>query len=270
MSEAARAAETSPQSISRTEDGVFTRLTSFQVNALCDMYGANDDERKMLLALLQEVRSSRERGGGWWRAYADAQIATGFDHFLSLEESANRFTAWKIGVLPGMLQTSEYRRALAWSEIPPLTAEAIEGRIELATRRQLRLEDPDFSMIALLSEAVLREQVGGRSVMGRQLAHLAEVTELQNVSLRVVPFTAPRHLGILVGSFSLLEFPELPQSKLTNPPIVYVEEYAGDLYLEREAEVRRYRDALREIGQVALDEVRSRQMILAAAKELGE
>ncbi|NNH71646.1 helix-turn-helix domain-containing protein [Nocardia uniformis] len=67
QAEAARAAETSPQSIGRTEDGRSTRLTSFQINALCDTYKASDDERRTLLGLLQEVRSFRERGGGWWR-----------------------------------------------------------------------------------------------------------------------------------------------------------------------------------------------------------
>ncbi|WP_433567362.1 helix-turn-helix domain-containing protein [Nocardia sp. CA-151230] len=270
QAEAARAAETSPQSISRTEEGVTTRLTSFQINALCDAYEASDEERKMLLSLLAEVRASREKGGGWWRAYADAQIPSGFDHYLSLEESAHQLTAWKTAVLPGLLQTADYRRALAWSEIPQLSPEAIESRIELATRRQARLEDPDFTMNVLLSEAVLREQVGGPAVMGDQLKYLAKMSELPNVSVSMVPFSARRKLGVLVGSFSLLEFPVLPQSKLWEPPIVYVEEYAGDLYLERDTEVQRYRDALREIRDVALDEVQSRQRILAVAKEFDE
>lgn len=270
QAQAARVAETSSQTISRTEEGVITRMSTLQVNALCDAYGAKDDERRMLLSLLSEVRAARTHGGGWWRAYADAQITEGFDHFLSLEESARRFTAWKTGILPGMLQTTEYRRAIAWSEIPQLTSEAIEGRLDLAARRQMRLADRNFEMVALLSEAVIREQVGGRAVMGEQLAHLAEVCQLTNVSIRVVPFSAPRHLGPYIGSFSLLEFPVLPQSKLTEPPIVYIEEYAGDLYLERETEVRRYRAALAEIQTVALDEVQSRQRILAVAKEFGE
>jgi hypothetical protein len=74
----------------------------------------------------------------------------------------------------------------------------------------------------------------------------------------------------MVGSFILLGFPELPQSRLTEPPIVYVEEYAGDLYLEREEEVARYRSALREIDRVALDRLETRELILAAVKEYGE
>ncbi|MBF6136944.1 helix-turn-helix domain-containing protein [Nocardia otitidiscaviarum] len=267
QAEAARIAETSPQSISRIEEGQSTRVTSFQINALCDAYGASDDERKVLLGLQQEVRSARERGGGWWRAYADAQMPTDFDHYLALEESAHRLTAWKTGVVPGLLQTPDYRRALAWSEIPPLSPEAVESRIEVATRRQTRLDDSDFQMDVLLSEAVLRDRVGGPAVMARQLRHLVRLSDITNVSIQVVPFTARHHLGVLVGSFILLEFPVLPQSKLTEPPIVYVEEYAGDLYLERDSEVRRYRDALRELRQVALTKAQSGQLIRDAARE---
>ncbi|MBF6193495.1 Scr1 family TA system antitoxin-like transcriptional regulator [Nocardia implantans] len=269
QAEAARLAETSPQSIGRIEEGQSTRVTSFQVNALCDAYGASDTERRILLGLVSEVRAARERGGGYWRAYADAELPTGFDHYLALEEAAHRLTAWKVTIIPGLLQTAEYRRALAWSEIPELSPEAIEGRIELAARRQTRLADPEFTVDVLLSEAAVRDQVGGPGVMTDQLLHLSAASELPNVSVRVVPFTAPKHLGSLVGSFILLEFPELPQTKLTEPPIVYVEEYAGDLYLEREAEVARYRSALREIDRVALDHDKSKDLILAVAKEYG-
>lgn len=267
QAEAARLAETSPQSIGRIEEGRATRITSFQVNALCDAFDATDGERRIVLALVQEVRSARDRGGGWWRAYADAQIPSGFDHYLSLEEAASRQTAWKTTIIPGLLQTPEYRRALSWSEIPQQPPEAIEGRLELTTRRQVRLGDPDLTMDVLLAEAVIREQVGGPSVMADQLLHLTEVSTRQNVSVRVVPYDASSHLGSLVGSFILLEFPQLPHSKLNEPPIVYIEEYAGDLYLERETEVQRYRDALDEISRVALDPVQTRQLVLDAAKE---
>ncbi len=266
QAEAARLAETSPQSIGRIEEGRSTRITSFQINALCDAYAATDEERRILLGLAQEVRAARERGGGWWRSYAD-QITGDFDHYLALEEAASRLTAWKLAVLPGLLQTPDYRRAIAWIESPELPSELIEKRIEWAIRRQRRLEDPGFAVEILLSEAALREEMGGPAVMSEQLGHLAEVGTLPNVSIRVVPFNARNHLGVLVGSCSLMEFPPLPQSKLTEPPIVYVEEYRGDLYLEREAEVEPYRTALAEIGRVALDESKSRRKILAVAKE---
>ncbi|MBF6450819.1 helix-turn-helix domain-containing protein [Nocardia elegans] len=192
---AARAAETSPQSIGRIEEGLSTRTTGLQVNALCDFYEASDEERRTLLGLVSEVRASRERGGGWWRAYADAKIPSGFDHYLALEEATSRLTAWKTEIVPGLLQTAAYRRALAWSEIPELAPEAVEGRLEVTAHRQKRLEDPTFMLDVLLSEAAVRDQVGGRKVLAEQLIHLAKMCERPNVSIRIVPFDARRHTG---------------------------------------------------------------------------
>lgn len=263
---AARAAETSPQSIGRIEEGLSTRTTGLQVNALCDFYGASDEDRRTLLRLVSEVRASRERGGGWWRSYAD-ELGTDFDHYLSLEEAASKMVAWKVAIVPGLLQTASYRRAIAWTESPAAPSEQIEKRVEMATHRQARLDDPAFTMDVLLWEAVLRDHIGGPAVMCDQLLHLTEVAQRPNVSVRVVPFGASNHLGSCVGSAILMEFPVLPHSRITEPPIVYVEEFAGDLYLEREPEVNRYRAALQEISRVALDQDMSRDLILAVAKE---
>ncbi|WP_225730475.1 MULTISPECIES: helix-turn-helix transcriptional regulator [unclassified Nocardia] len=267
QAEAARIIGVSAQSIGRLEDGQTTRPNDLFLNVLCDAYKADDNERRIVLALAHEVRTTHKHGGGWWRAYANAQMATGFDHYLSLEASACRLTIWATNLVPGLLQTPNYRRAIAWSEIPPLPPEAVEQRIEVMTRRQERLEDSELTVVALLSEAVLREQVGGATAMAEQARHLLKVAERENITILIVPFSAPRHLGPLIGSFSFLEFPELPQSKLPEPPIVYVEEYIGDLYLELDDEVSRYKDALAEIPRVALSAVESKNVILEAAEE---
>ncbi|MFE3187800.1 helix-turn-helix domain-containing protein [Nocardia sp. NPDC059240] len=266
QAEAARAAETSPQSISRTEEGQSTRLTSFQINALCNVYGASDSERKLLLGLLQEVRSSRERGGGWWRAYAD-EMNPGFDHYVVLERAARRLAIWRLAMIPGLLQTPEYRRAMAWTENPAMPTDQLEKRIEMAIRRQTRLEDKEFAVDVVLSEMVLRDDIGGAAVMVDQLQRLVDLSQLDHVSIRAVRFRTPGHLGSLVGSFALLEFPKLPVTGLVEPPMVFVEGYAGDLYLEREGEVDRYRNAFGEIARVALDQDTTRQLILSIVEE---
>ncbi|WP_280385665.1 helix-turn-helix domain-containing protein [Nocardia wallacei] len=266
QAQAARLAETSPQSISRFEEGRSTRITSFQLNALCDAYGVTDEKRRILLALLQEAKASREHGGRWWRPYIDEMKAE-FNHYIALEEAANRLSCWKLAVIPGLLQTPEYRRAVAWTENPNVSSELVERRIEWTKRRQVRLGNPDFQVEFILSETVLRDQMGGPAVMLGQLERMLKVAELPNVSIRIVPFDATGHLGSLAGSFSLLEFPMLPQSRLMEPPIVYVEGYAGDLYLERDEEIQLYRDALREIRRVALNASNSRALILAISKE---
>ncbi|WP_036503997.1 MULTISPECIES: helix-turn-helix domain-containing protein [Nocardia] len=254
QSQAARIAETSHQTIGRIEEGQTTRITSLQVNALCDSYGASDEERRICLDLVKEIRASREGKvtASWWRAYAD-QISTGFNHYLALEDAADRLTIWKTTIVPGLLQTPDYRRALAWAEHPDLPGEQLERRIEWQTHRQERLGDANVRITALLHEAVLADQVGGEAVIREQLKFFVSLSERPNISIRVVPFTASSALGSYVGSFTLLEFPDLI-SGLAQPPIVYVEGWAGDLYLEREAELQRYLPALREIRRVALTE----------------
>ncbi|WP_256668436.1 helix-turn-helix domain-containing protein [Nocardia cyriacigeorgica] len=267
QSAAARAIELSPQSIGRIEDGHGTRVSSLQVNALCDRYAASDGDRRVLLGLLQEFRTAQKSGGGWWRAFAD-QLSAGFDHYLALEDAASRITAWKIAVIPGLLQTPEYRRALAWAESPDVDTAAIERRIAVANHRQSRLDDDDFAMDVLLSESVLHEQTGGPGVMAGQLERLTQLMDRPGISIRIVPFDAASHPGLLAGSFLMLEFPPLSAPKIPEPPVVYVEGYSGDLYIEDEPEVDRYRKLLARISRVALNEQGSRDLLLNVAKEL--
>ncbi|WP_067568493.1 helix-turn-helix domain-containing protein [Nocardia acidivorans] len=263
---AAQVVETSQQTLARIEDGLKAKVPDLWINALANAFSCTDQERRTLLGLAHELRSAQK---SWWRAYAD-EMREGFDHYVGLEESARRMSTWRVTVIPGLLQTPEYRRAIAWTESPDMPTEQVEKRLEMAGRRQARLADPSFAIDVLLSEAALRDQIGGASVLANQLRRLAEMSELPNVSVRAVPFDAPHHLGSLVGSFVLLEFPKLSATGMTEPPVVYVEEHAGDLYLERESEVNRYRDAYTEIGRVALDVDMTRQLMLSIAKECGE
>ncbi|MCU1644193.1 MAG: helix-turn-helix protein [Nocardia sp.] len=267
QSAAGRVIGVSPQTIGRMEDGLPTKVSDLYINALSDAYTATSGQRKMLLELALEVRTTQKSGGGWWRAYADSGIRLGIDHYMGLEESARRLATWKVTIVPGLLQTAEYRRAIAWTDSPGLPPEQVEKRIEVAMRRQERLADAAFAVDVILWESVLRDQIGGPGVMAEQLLRIAAIGQLPNISVRIVPFDASGHLGSVVGSFVLLEFPQLAATGLIEPPVVFVEEYAGDLYLEREAEVQRYRDAFTEISRVAVDPDTSRGLVLEIAKE---
>ncbi|MEV6768376.1 helix-turn-helix transcriptional regulator [Nocardia sp. NPDC051030] len=266
QSAAGRVIGVSQQTIGRMEDGQPTKVSDLYINTLCDAYQTSGEERGMLLGLALEVRTAQKSEGGWWRAYAD-EIRPGVNHYMGLEEAARKLAIWKVTIVPGVLQTPEYRRAMVWMERPEMPSEQVEKLVEVTMRRQERLAEPDFAVDAILSEMVLRDQVGGRGVISAQLQHLAEVGLRENVSVRVVPYDAPTHLGSRVGSFVLLEFPKLPATGLIEPPVIYVEEYAGDLYLERDTEVCRYRDAFAEISRVALDQDSTREIILKIAEE---
>lgn len=263
---AARAIEVSPQTIGRLEDGHASRPTSLQVNGLCDLYQASDEERRFLLDLLRELRIAKQTGGMWWRAYAD-EVPRDFNHYLGLEAAAREITSWQLNLVPGLLQTPEYRRALIWAAHPDWPTVDVEHRLALARQRRDKLGDSTFRLNVLVSEAALRHHVGGRGVMADQLRHLATMSELPNISVRAVPFDARSPIGLVVRSFVLLEFPVPSNTRIAEPPVAYVEGYTGDLSLERNREVAQYREAIRSITRVALDESGTRDLVESVMDE---
>ncbi|MGV9677357.1 helix-turn-helix domain-containing protein [Nocardia sp. NPDC003482] len=265
--QAARILGISPQTMGRIEDGLSARSANdLYMNTLCDHYGVSDENRRAILALAREVRATAKYGGGWWRAHLD-RGPYDFDPRTMLENAAARLTVWEVVLLPSVVRTVDYRRAIAWTECPHLPTERIEARIEAEVRRQRRVDDPTFAVEIMVSEAAIREEWGGFAVMDEQRHHLVKIGQRSNVSIRVIPFNARSHIGSLVGSFSLLEFPMLSQTRMMEPPIVSIEEYTGELYLERAAEVEKYRAVLAELRRVALSESDSAALLLAISDE---
>ncbi|WP_328395323.1 helix-turn-helix domain-containing protein [Nocardia sp. NBC_00416] len=266
QSAASRVAEISPQSYGRIEDGRVTKVMDLGLNALANVYNASDSERRLLLDLAQEIRASSPSGSGWWRAYDDA-IAKGFDHYLALEEAANWVTSWQTAVVPGLLQTREYRRALTWATVPDSSPDETERILDVVMRRQDLLQRDDFRFEALLTEAVLGYGVGGSAVMEGQIKHLIERSEDSSVEIRIVPSEQDIPYGLNAGSFVLFSFPPLPTSKLQEPPVAYMEGLSGGLYMERASEVDKYSQEAQRIRHVALSASASRDLMLQVAKE---
>ncbi|MFI7664296.1 helix-turn-helix domain-containing protein [Nocardia sp. NPDC049526] len=263
--EAARKAiGVSKQTFWRMETGQPTRINPLFIIHLAQMYGVGDETADVLLGLTEESQAK-----GWWHAYGDA-IPKHFDLYVGLEDAAKRFSSYHTTLIPGLLQTPEYRRELHWTEFPGMPSDEVERRIELHRRRQERLHSKakPLEMRVLLDESVLRRVQGSPEVMSAQLTHLVEASRLPNVSVRVVPLSAGRHKGVFTGSFVLLEFPRHPTAKLTEPPVVYIQGFTGALYLEKTDEVDEYRDAYAGIQRVALDEDASRGLIQQIAEEL--
>jgi len=233
------------------------------IRALCRVYKVGEDDLLGLLWLADESRKD-----GWWQSYRDAIFAN-VDLFIGLEQAARRITSFQLTLLPGLVQTADYRRAVARTHVPALTDEEIDRHVELLTKRQERLRESgeQFSLHVLLSEAALRHAIGGANIMATQLRHLIRLSHLPNITIRIVPLTVGCYLGLDVGPFVLLEFPEHVNPALTEPPVIYIEGYTGALYLDKPDEIGRYRAALSTIENAALNQSESRALLLETAEE---
>ncbi len=259
---AARAIEVSPQTLWRMESGQDgPKLKELYVKILCGMYGASDELTDALAALVGEIKKP-----GWWHSLADV-VPDHFDLFIGLEEVATRMTSFQLALLPGLLQTPEYRQALMGMQFPGKSPEEVERYFEVFRRRQMRLQDDGFELHVLLCESILHRPVGGSRVMMNQVSHLHGMCSLSNVSIRIVPDRVGGHMGLITGPFIVMDFPEHQAARLVEPPVVYVQGYTGALYLDQASEVEQYRQAVAEIERVALDPDASRQLLLSVSKE---
>ncbi|GAA5613234.1 hypothetical protein Spla01_04403 [Streptomyces platensis] len=127
------------------------------------------------------------------------------EEFIAYEKEAVALSGYENQVLPGLVQTGPYARATFHNDVPSLSKETIERRIEGRLERQGLLHR-DVPVIAsfIISEAVLRDHLGGREVMREQLRHLRTCAELPGVAIQVMPFGNTSHAG-LSGPFVLLE-----------------------------------------------------------------
>ena len=215
-------------------------VTPRDVKDLLTLYGVQDDEYRE--ALMTLARLSRERT--WWTDYRDLMRP---GNFVGLEAEASWSRVWEPIVLPGLLQTRQYMRALMTVGRRADAPESVDRRIALRMRRQDRLiEANPLNLWAVIDESVVRRVVGGPAVMTEQLQRLLDAGELANVTIQILPFTAGEHV-FLGGSAALLEFPDRAHSD-----VVYLEGLAGDYYEEQPQEVERYRAEFERLADNAL------------------
>lgn len=239
------------------------RIKNWHIDKLCEIYSAPDDLAPKLKMLLQESKAK-----GWWLAFGDA-IPGNFDIYIDLEAAATGLRVYELARIPGLVQTQEYARAMIRSD-PKLADDEIERRVQLRMQRQTVLDkQPSVTCSILLDETIARRIVDSPAVMAAQLRHLAEIGNRPNISIRVVPLTAGAYRGIDVGSFRVLEFAGTKHQAEPEPPVVYIEASLGsDLYIDEPGEVQQYHEALADSERSALDEKKSRRLILEIAKEL--
>jgi transcriptional regulator with XRE-family HTH domain len=240
LDEVAAYLECSPTKVSRIESGqVGARIQD--VRDMLEFYGVTGAEREALLDL---VRQSRQKG--WWHAYAD-MIPEAFQYMIGLEDEASAIWTFEIQLIPGLLQSDGYSRAIMGTrrDDPP---EVIERGMQLRTTRKAVLtREHAPSYVAVIDEAALRRGVGGPEVMDEQFAHLIAMAERPNVTVQVLPFSAGADAG---GGYP---FVILGFADLTEPKVVYAELLTEAFYFNTAEKVGRYLASLDNLRGRALD-----------------
>jgi uncharacterized protein DUF5753/helix-turn-helix protein len=240
----------------RLENARSPRVDWLDVRELMDMYGVRSPHREALIQLAKDARMM-----GWWTPYRD--VFTG--SYVALEDESSAMRLYCPELVPGLLQTEAYARAVIRAVRPGYDEESVERRVTARLTRQKVLLDrvAPPELVLVLNEAVLRRLVGDEQVMAAQLEALHTAAQRRRVSLQVLPFSAGAHAS-LEGGFVLIQFPGE-----ADPDVVYVEGIMGDLYLESVEEVKRYQSAFERIQAVALPPQETVTFIEEMVRQLG-
>ncbi|WP_328846449.1 helix-turn-helix domain-containing protein [Streptomyces sp. NBC_00258] len=257
--QAAEALDCTKGKISRIENGrVAVRLPD--LTAMLHAYEVTDPEIRERLSALAR-KANRRRRQGWWNQYGSV-LADTYRDYIALEAMAGTIRTFQAQLVPGLLQTPEYIRAVTVASRQWQSADEIEKFVQVRLARQERLTgDSPLHLWAVVSEAVLLQQVGGPQVMNAQLEHLLVAAEQPNVTMQVMPFSRGAHASMF-GPYVVLGFPD--EAALD---VVLADNPTGSMWLEREAEVARYQDLFDAARTSALSPVESQAVIRRRAEE---
>ncbi|MEY9838591.1 helix-turn-helix domain-containing protein [Streptacidiphilus sp. EB103A] len=243
--------------VSRIESGE-VRVARTDLKAMLAMYGVTDPAE--VENFVQAAKDARTQG--WWLAYEDA-LPREYRDFIALEASATSIRTFQGMILPGLAQTPDYIRHVTTAGPAVLDPGHVDSLIKVRTDRQKIILDnvhpPKLWMI--VTEGAIRQLVGGAAVMAEQLQHLAQLTQLSNVTLQVLPFAAGAHAGVH-SSFVLFDFPGNDGS------VAYVENLTGTLFMDKPGEVEAFSGAFDHLRAGALSPADSLALIQQIADGL--
>lgn len=188
---------------------------------------------------------------------ADGPVPSWFESWLEAEREAHTLRLWSPLLVPGLLQTADYARALFIAA--GMDADRAEEYVTARLARQGILDQAEPpSVIAILDEAVLRRLIGSPQVMADQLAHLTEVSERPHVIVQVVPADMGANAG-LSGTFTI--------ASGDGGPEVVLMEAVQDVTVENRSTVRMAANTFVRVQADALSRVASRALITEAAEQ---
>ncbi|MFC8852952.1 helix-turn-helix domain-containing protein [Streptomyces sp. NPDC057144] len=228
------------------------------LRALMDAYNVTDPaERTEIEALSREAKQK-----GWWSRYTNA-VDSAYAAYVAVEWDAAELYNVETNLVPGLLQTPDYTRALIELQVPDATSEHVETQINMRRdRRKVLTRDTPLQLWVIIAESVLHHRVGSLEVMKAQLEALVEDSRRSNVQLQVLPQEDPMN-ACLFGPFVIMSFPASSETD-----IIYAESPTSTLYYEEPADVDTYTTLFRRLNMAAANVSNSRALILDAIKEM--
>ncbi|MEU2788407.1 helix-turn-helix transcriptional regulator [Streptomyces sp. NPDC007100] len=231
-------------------------ISAERVRTLACNYDCADKE---LIEALAAMTGGRTRH--WWEEYRGI-LPPGMLDLAELEHYATELRAAQTAILPGLLQTVDHARSVFQQGFPPLPPPEIEHRISLRIKRQAVLyRDDPAPYTAVLHEAALRMQFGGRAVTRAQLTHILEMSERDNITVVVIPFAA----GAFPGSGQTFSY---ARGSVPQLDTVHLDQAHGVLFIDAEAQRIKYRTLLDQLEALALKPRPSRDFIHDIAQSL--
>ena len=254
LEDAARVLECDRSKISRIETGQ-RGIRPKELRELLAEYGVPASEQLALLAI-----ASRGGQHSWWHPYADV-LSDDYLDYVIMESAASEIMTYEAQLVPDLLQTDEYARAIAAAEPGYLTDQQREDAVAAKAVRRQAVLDGSRRLGVVLGEGALRQAVGGADVLAGQIGHLAKLSgDVPAVTIQVLPFSAGAHAAAGGGSLAILRFPDAPSLGM-----VYLEALSGGVYLESQEEVARYIRAFALLRAAALSPAESARLLRTLA-----
>lgn len=245
--------------LSRLERGQ-SSVRASDVALLVDRYAATEDDREWAI---ETAKQCKQRGR--WTGYRST-YAKNFRMAVDLEADSTVIRQYQVELVPGLLQTEAYTRALFALTVPSQVNEHVENSVKARIARQGVLTKTDAPEIHfILSESSIRRMAGSPAVMREQLDHVASIGTLRNVHLQVLPFRAQTHPGQAGSPFTTFRIPSPGKSGPLE--FVYLEDVHDGRYLDDHDSVAAYSSLWARLTSAALDPVESRNFVLRVAAE---
>jgi transcriptional regulator with XRE-family HTH domain len=236
--------------ISHIESGL-AGVSEERLRRLAAHYACTDEE--FINAL---VTMATDRTRGWWEEYR-GRLPTSFLDLSELNHHASFRRDVAILYVPGLLQTEDYARAVFSGRVPELTPDELELRV----RHRMAGQDITVPYELVIHESALRIRVSDRAASRAQLGKLLELSEADNITVRVIPFD----LDGFATAASTMTYVGGPVPKLDT---VVRDVPHGSAFIDSEAQLSAFRTRFRKVEAVSLDPERSRDFIYRLAKEL--